>query len=266
MSGNISVVVPTFNSSLTIVRALNSVVSQTLLPFEVIIIDNASTDNTVDVVNEFARKHPATTWKIEMLSTNVGPGAARNHGWDIATGELIAFLDSDDSWHTDKLSRQFQATMRYPNAVLFGHRYLVLESGAMQPSPAISSGSEVDSFRLFHFLFKNRISTPTAMVRRFITERFPTQYWHGEDYSLWLAIVANHGSAIVLHERLVFLHKSEYGASGLSANLQLMHRGEVAAVRSLQNARILGPLSASLAIGWLRLKYLRRRIKMSRRT
>lgn len=129
MSETVGVVIPTFNSAATIERALESVVGQTRLPAEVIVIDNGSEDDTVARVRTFASRHQSLAWTIEASPTNVGPGAARNRGWNLANSDLIAFLDSDDSWHPEKLRLQSETVSLFPESVLFGHQYLVLRQG-----------------------------------------------------------------------------------------------------------------------------------------
>lgn len=263
MSSTVAVVIPTFNSALTIERALISVLVQTQLPNEVIVIDNASADDTIALVHAFAAKHQDVTWKIEALSLNVGPGAARNLGWDIAESDLIAFLDSDDSWLPEKLEMQCETVDRHPESSLFGHRYIVvLQDEAASWSQAAGNRPVIDRFDLGHFLLRNRLSTPTVMLRRTIPERFPTEFWHAEDYALWLRIVAVHGPAIFQRHTLTLLHKSTYGDSGLSSNLAQMHRGELRAVRHLRQTHNIGMFGELLVNLWLRVKYFRRRILM----
>ncbi|NDE72185.1 MAG: glycosyltransferase family 2 protein, partial [Actinobacteria bacterium] len=94
---SVSVVIPTHNSSATIERAVNSVLAQDLLPTELVIVDDCSTDNTVELVRTIAIPDSIDV-KVVRLDTNLGPSAARNAGWNVAGGEFIAFLDSDDSW------------------------------------------------------------------------------------------------------------------------------------------------------------------------
>ena len=264
-AGTISVVIPTFNSSSTIQRALDSVAAQTLLPAEIIVVDNASTDDTVEIIRQFAKQHLDIRCSIEVLTQNLGPGAARNHGWDRASGDLIAFLDSDDSWHPEKLARQRQITFDYPKTMLFGHQYEVVQPGGQPVVGELSKEAGIDFFVLSQFLIRNRVSTPTVMVRRNVSERFPSTFWHGEDYALWLAIVAKHGPAVVLRQSLTYLHKPAYGASGLSADMKRMHQGELLAVQRLRTSGDLSHLRTSLAVSWMRLKYLHRLVKMARR-
>ena len=105
MTGNetVGVVIPTFNSADTIERALRSVSEQSVLPDEVVVVDNASTDGTVVAVERFAQSTPQLNLSLIELQSNTGTGNARNVGWDKCQTSLIAFLDSDDSWHPNQL-------------------------------------------------------------------------------------------------------------------------------------------------------------------
>lgn len=101
-SKKISVIIPTYNRSDVLPRALKSVLRQTYVPCEIIVVDDASTDNTVNVVNEFDDD------RIEYIrhSENRHVSAARNTGIDASTGSYIAFLDDDDVWRPKKLEKQ----------------------------------------------------------------------------------------------------------------------------------------------------------------
>jgi len=109
----ISVVIPTFNRAGQILGALGSVFSQTVQPFEVIVIDDGSSDSTEEVLAPFMQA-------IRYIKTeNRGVSAARNRGILEATGEWIAFLDSDDTWEPTKLQRQAQVIERTDAKVCF---------------------------------------------------------------------------------------------------------------------------------------------------
>ena len=98
-----SVLMPAYNVSGTIERALRSAAAQTLPPLEILVIDDCSTDNTVEVVKALARDIPS----IRLLSTpaNGGPSAARNVGLRAAKADWIALLDADDAWRPRRLER-----------------------------------------------------------------------------------------------------------------------------------------------------------------
>jgi glycosyltransferase involved in cell wall biosynthesis len=100
----VSVVIPVYNRASTIARALLSVVAQTIRDLEIIVVDDASTDGTVEVIRQINDPRVICI----ACDTNGGAAAARNRGIAAATGSYIAFLDSDDYWDPDKLERQLK--------------------------------------------------------------------------------------------------------------------------------------------------------------
>jgi glycosyltransferase involved in cell wall biosynthesis len=116
----ISVVCPTFNSASFVVRTLESVVSQTLPPDEIIVSDDGSTDDTVACVTGFLQGYPSIR-SVVIAGTHKGPGAARNSAVKRATGEWIAFIDSDDFWFPTKLEKIASAIASHPEANVFCH-------------------------------------------------------------------------------------------------------------------------------------------------
>ncbi len=107
-AGWISAVVPTYNRAALLADALESIRNQTFRPIEIVVADDGSTDNTFDVVREWARKNEeAGAFVVRCVSQmNKGANAARNLGIRESHGEFIAFLDSDDRWLPDKLAKQ----------------------------------------------------------------------------------------------------------------------------------------------------------------
>lgn len=99
----VSVVMPAYNSSSTIVESIGSVQAQSISDFELLVVDNGSGDNTRELVKDIT-KHDS---RVKLLFCNdKGAFQARNHGIKVAKGRYIAFLDSDDLWTSDKLKRQ----------------------------------------------------------------------------------------------------------------------------------------------------------------
>ena len=96
---DITVVIPTYNRYKPLQRALNSVYAQTYLPKEVIVVDDGSLDETSQIVKDFPEVH-------YIYQENSGVSSARNLGVLHGTSDWIAFLDSDDEWHTEKLQEQ----------------------------------------------------------------------------------------------------------------------------------------------------------------
>ena len=104
MSPHVSVIVPIFNSAKTIKRALDSVVAQSYSNLEVIVVDDGSSDQSANLVEQIGIKDV----KVIKHSQNRGAAAARNSGIKVARGNWIAFLDSDDTWKPEKLRRQIE--------------------------------------------------------------------------------------------------------------------------------------------------------------
>src|ERR1700759_5182615 len=105
----VSVVIPTFNRRHLILRALQSVVEQTYPHLEVIVVDDASTDGTVEFLES---KHFNVPLRVIRIEQNSGPSAARNKGIACASGKYVALLDSDDYWLPGKLARQVEVAER----------------------------------------------------------------------------------------------------------------------------------------------------------
>ena len=98
----VSIVIPTFNRSDTISRAIKSVLNQTYQEIEVIVVDDGSTDRTAEKLQEFAGR-------INVIyQRNKGPSSARNVGVNASSGEIVSFLDSDDVWLPGKLAGQIE--------------------------------------------------------------------------------------------------------------------------------------------------------------
>jgi len=106
MNPLVSVIIPTFNRARVVGRAIDSVLRQTYPCVEVIVVDDGSADDTAEVLQAYGRAI------VYVRQDNAGPSAARNRGVRESTGELVAFLDSDDAWLTTKLERQVALLQR----------------------------------------------------------------------------------------------------------------------------------------------------------
>lgn len=120
MSARVSVVIPVYNGEDFIARALDSVFSQTVPPYEVIVVNDGSRDGTAQQLAAFGER-------IRVISIpNGGVANARNVGLKACTGDLVAFLDADDIWFPDKLARQLAVLERYPEIGFCCCDYLTL--------------------------------------------------------------------------------------------------------------------------------------------
>ena len=255
----VSVIVPAYNAAATLPRALMSVFKQACPPAEIILIDDASTDATPDVIKDLCAGHSDWTIKTVRLAENGGAGSARNAGWDLATQEFIAFLDADDAWHPLKLAVQHRWLADHPGVMLCGHRSAVVSE--QSPIPELPPGPPpVREYGFNSFLLANRISTPAVMLRRNIQERFADGKRYSEDYLLWLQIVAAHGPAAFIDLPLAFLFKARYGEKGLSADLWRMRVGESETFAQLRRQKLIGPLAWLLVSVWGWMKFIKREV------
>lgn len=254
----VTVVVPAYNAAATLPRALASVFAQARLPAEIIVVDDASSDRTWDVLQQLCAEHPEPPIKTLRLKRNGGVAGARNAGWALASQEYIAFLDADDAWHPRKLELQYRWMTDHPDVALCGHRCEIAGS----PEEINLRNDEIPArfFGLGSFLVTNRISTPTVMLQRKLDERFTEGKRHSEDYLLWMQIVAARGPAGFIDLPLAFLFKARYGATGLSSDLWSSQLGEIDTLSRLRNEASIGVVTWIGTVMWSWMKFLKRAI------
>jgi glycosyltransferase involved in cell wall biosynthesis len=168
----ISCIVPTYNSERYVAEALQSIVAQTYHPLEVIIADDGSTDNTLKIVRAFVS--PLTPIRIVTQHTR-GPAATRNMGIQAAAGEFLAFLDADDLWHPEKLTRQIAAFRTQPSLdICVTHIQMFWEDELQQEAAMFRSEPRTKPIPGF--------ATTTLLARRSVFERIGML-----NESLWFA-------------------------------------------------------------------------------
>ena len=131
----VSVVIPNYNNAKYIVEAINSIIQQNYKNFEIVVVDDGSTDNSIEIIENI--KFPVNLIK----SLNYGAGSARNIGILAARGEYIALLDSDDIWESNKLDSQMKLMLEENLDLVYCHGEVIGNIGAMNKSrPARYSG------------------------------------------------------------------------------------------------------------------------------
>ncbi len=179
----VSIIIPAFNAAKTIVETLKSTQTQDFQDFEVIVVDDGSTDATVEVVR---REFPDVR---VIQQENAGPAAARNHGAAEAQGEWLAFLDADDIWLPWRLSLQLKLAEQHPEAVMWCGLTIDLgeEEEPDQPSPPF----DISLLGIKSFVIGNPVATTTVLLKRSVfdqTDGFDTQFRGPEDYELWMRV------------------------------------------------------------------------------
>lgn len=258
----VSVIIPCHNCADTIGRAIDSVVLQVCRPTELILVDDGSSDGTLEKLRAY-QSRLGTDWvKVIALGTNGGPSIARNRGWDAATQPYIAFLDADDAWHPMKLLVQCQWMLSHPSVALTGHGHLWVVSTAPEVDlPREWCARQVAPRRL---LVSNRLATSTVMLRRDVPNRFDAAKRYSEDYLLWLDIALSGHTVFYIDLPLAYSFKAPYGEGGLSGHLWKMEVGELDTLRRLASTGLITRASLWLLYPWSMLKFLRRALKMIR--
>ena len=184
----VSIVMPAYNAAAFLERAIASVRTQTFVDWQLLVVDDCSTDSTWELVQRLAADDP----RIQplRLPANAGVAAARNAGIAAASGTLVAFLDSDDWWHPRKLEMQV-ASMRSTGAKISYCSYRrVAEDGRflsdVLPPPRVS---HVDMLK------SNHIGNLTGMYDRSIGASVRFRRVGHEDYVFWLELVRCAGAA-----------------------------------------------------------------------
>jgi len=222
---DVTTIVPTHNSLSTLYACLSSVLQQTLPPQYLFVIDDFSDDIHAhsSLVNAAISSHiSATSVRFFSLHSNHGPSVARNVGWDLATTKYIAFLDSDDAWHPQKLEIQYNLMIKDPSLVLSSHQ---ISSALLLSQPYMHGHTHYKNISFTSMLFSNRILTSSVMLRRCYNNkfRFSPLKRYSEDYTLWLQISRQSANLVSIQLPLAYRLISPSNHSGLSSNLLRMH-------------------------------------------
>ena len=196
----IDVVIPVFNGEKFILDALKSVVEQTLSPTRIIVVDDGSTDSTNALVNEYAQTATAEIYIV--TKENGGLSSARNAGIEASNADFIAFLDSDDTWHKEKLEKQvavFENTEFKNLGLVYCDYDVINETGKIifknYKSPLNKKTMRGEVFK--PLLERNRITSSGSgvLIKRSVFNNvgiFDENLKFGEDWDMWLRIAKNY--------------------------------------------------------------------------
>jgi glycosyltransferase involved in cell wall biosynthesis len=185
----ISIVIPVYNGEKTLRATLQSVLEQTCLDFELIIINDGSKDSTLKIISDFSDA------RIQVFSyENAGLATSRNRGMSHATGEFVAFLDADDLWAIDKLAAQLHALQTHPQAaVAYSWTDYIDEAGQfLYPGSYVTANGRV----LEKLIVQNFIeSGSNPLIRRqslAVVGNFDCALTSADDWDMWLRLAAKY--------------------------------------------------------------------------
>jgi glycosyltransferase involved in cell wall biosynthesis len=188
----VSIIMPAYNAEKYIAASIESVLAQTFSDWELIVVDDGSTDSTATVVQEFATSDPRVRY---IFQENGRLGKARNTGITNSTGRLIAFLDSDDLWLPTKLEVQTRAMAENNADVVYSKSYVFCDENIDDETQTLpSSAGKFSGPDFFDSLIRYpQIPVLTVLFKRSALDRVGLfeegKAYHGcEDYDLWLRL------------------------------------------------------------------------------
>jgi len=199
-SPRISAIIPTFNRAHLLPRAVDSILSQTLPPHSVIIVDDGSTDGTEKLIK---KNYPEIKY---LKQDNLGVSAARNAGITATSCEWLAFLDSDDEWLPEKLARQMEVLNLAP-AMKICHSDEIWIRNGKRVNP-LKKHSKSGGWMFKKALPICCISPSSAMIHRSVFDNvglFEESLPACEDYDLWLRVTSSY-PVLYISEKLVVKH------------------------------------------------------------
>ncbi len=196
MNNLVSVIMPSFNSEKYIGDSIRSVLTQTYKNFELIVVDDSSTDRTIDIIKGFNDDRI----KLFINDTNRGAAFSRNLALKAAKGRFIAFLDSDDKWFENKT--ELQVDFMISNNYGFTYtNYVVFNEKKKMFTKRISAPGFVSKKMLLNYCFMGCL---TVMIDRSIIDikTIPDNVMKRNDYALWLTMLSKDDISVLLDETL----------------------------------------------------------------
>lgn len=190
----VTVITANYNGSQYIARAIESVLGQTHSHLEYVIIDDGSTDQSVEIIRELSKKDGRI--KPIFLPQNQGVSEARNTGIKNSTGQYITFLDADDMWAAEKIEKQVEVFRKHPNAgLVVTHAVVIDEDDNAVPNKKSRKKAKQGKVSLHDYISGRCHLSINAMTRRECLQKsglFNPNHVIGEDYELWMRITRDY--------------------------------------------------------------------------
>lgn len=252
----VTVIIPCYRCTETIDRTVASVANQTLRPAELILVDDGSNDDTPAALRRLQQQYGKQWIKVIELDDDYGVSVARNAGWKVASYNYIAFLDSDDAWHRDKIAEQYTWMKNHPDVMLSGHR-VVLKPRTLDtetPPPRVEA-TLISKQRL---LISNVFVMSSVMIKRDCNLRFDPSLRYSQDYYFCLEVIAQGDKAVLLNYPIAYRFNAPYGESGLTKQLSVLETDELAVYRKVWQAGQIDSVTYFVLYLWSLIRYLRR--------
>ncbi|MCX7761821.1 MAG: glycosyltransferase family 2 protein [Candidatus Kryptonium sp.] len=255
MYAPLSVVIPCYNGKDVIGRAILSVYEQSWRPAELIVVDDGSDKETIQILRKLKEKYGGWMKLIELGENSGGPSLPRNIGWDNATQPYVAFLDQDDIWHPKKVEIQLKFMEEHPEFSITGHDMKMWDKHGLNFDLQNFKWWEVSRAMI---LLKRYFFTDTVILKRDIGFRFEPTFKHFEDSYLWLNMILSGCRGAYIDLPLAFVFKPFFGYGGLSGNLWEMEKGELRAYFELSRQGKISKFVLPFLYVYSLLKFIRR--------
>lgn len=208
ISGLVSVITPVYNVERFIEITINSVLNQTYQNIEMILVDDCSPDKSAEIILEMAKNHPQI--RYYKLEKNSGAAVARNKAIELANGEYIAFLDSDDLWKPEKIEKEVSLAKKKNAEFVFTAIEMIDEEGNL-----VKPKRKVKEVIDYKFLMTNTmIATSSVLIDINKVGKFQMPLIRsGQDYATWLMLLRNGRKAYGINEALTQYRRTENSLS-----------------------------------------------------
>ncbi len=258
MQAPVSVIIPCYCCTKTIGRAVQSVFQQSLPPVEVILVNDASPDHTLEELFALQKQYGKDFIKVLNLLQNTGPGESRNQGRAIASQPYIAFLDADDGWHPDKLKIQYSWMEAHPDVSLSGHLILVTKPESVLPYDFIPDPVQTHFVSRNELLISCKVLTSSWLFKASDVQNYTEITRHSEDYLLILKTLFDDRKIVFLDAPLAYFFKPEFAKEGMSGDLWAMEKAQLKAYQIIWRSNDISTLELYFYWIWSMIKYLRR--------
>ncbi len=210
VDGRVSVIIPVYNAERYLGKTLRSVLAQTYQNIEIVLVDDCSTDQSATIIAKYQKRHAQIMYFLQPQ--NMGAGAARNKCLELATGQYVAFLDSDDLWYPDKLERQIRWMEEKKTPFCYTAIEMMDENGKK-----LKTKRKVREWCDYNYLLHNTIiATSTVVIDRRVVGDFRMPLRRGgQDYATWLMLLRGGIRARGINEALV---RYRVSSNSLSSN------------------------------------------------
>jgi len=205
---DISVIIPVYNNGETIVETLNSIINQTFKNFEIIIVNDGSTDNSTEVIHNFQKNNSG--YKINFITQeNGGPSKARNNGVKNSNGNFIVFIDGDDKFHSTYLEKAYTEINKNNRCIVYSNTtFFDAEEGRWN----------LQEYSVENILKNNCIPIFAIHKKENFLKAgmFDENLWFGEDWDLWINIIKQTKGEVYKIDEDLFFYRKRNDKSSLS--------------------------------------------------